>query len=406
MRILFVSQYFMPESGATSELLSGIATKLVENDFNVGALAAQPSYFGAGKIEKVFELDGAVTRRVWSTQLSKNTTLGRVLNSTTFATSILVALLFGDRKQLAIAVTNPPLLLWVCYAAHKLVGLRYVLLINDVYPDIAVSLGLLKERGRVARAWRHFNRLSYGAAERIVVLGRDMEEVIGRNVDNQVRERIRIIPNWADGGKIVPIPRDQHPLLDELGVRSRFVVQYSGNIGRFHEIETILDAAARLDGEAEFLFLFYGDGKQVDLVRRAADSSKNGTVRLLPFQPRDRLGLTLTGCDVGLVTLKQGLTGLAVPSKLYGILAAGKPVVVIGPYDCEAARLVRDEKCGEVVRPGDGVSLAQTLRRLRDDPGSRATYGLRARHAFECGYDLPAVAADWARLLRELCISS
>src|SRR5450631_1213516 len=100
MRILFVSQYFMPESGATSELLSGIATKLVENDFNVGALAAQPSYFGAGKIEKVFELGGAVTRRVWSTQLSKNTTLGRVLNSTTFATSILVALLSGERKQL------------------------------------------------------------------------------------------------------------------------------------------------------------------------------------------------------------------------------------------------------------------------------------------------------------------
>jgi len=406
MNVVFLSQYFMPEPGATSELLSGIASKLVENNFRVGALAGQPSYFSAEKIETVFERDGVEVRRVWSTQFNKNMTLGRVLNSATFAASILVALLLHDRKALAVAVTTPPLLPWVCYAAHKLVGLRYVLLIHDVYPDIAVSLGALKEKGCVARFWHKLNRFGYDAAEQIVVLGRDMQEVIAREVDNRAHERIRIIPNWADGGKIAPIPRDEHPGLDELDARSRFVVLYSGNIGRFHEIETILDAAAQLDDRAEFLFLFYGDGQQAELVRRAADSSKNGTVRLMPFQPRERLGWTLTGCDLGFVTLREGLSGLATPSKLYGVLAAGKPVVVIGPEDCEAARLVRDEKCGVVVRPGDAIGLAQTLRRLRDDPDACLAFGSQARRVFESEYDLSAVTARWADLLRELNASN
>jgi colanic acid biosynthesis glycosyl transferase WcaI len=405
MRVIFVSQYFMPEAGATSELLSGIAIELAKGGFEVSAIAGQPSYFGATIIDRVFEHGDVIVRRVWSTQLSKNTTLGRALNSITFAVSVFIAVLFVNRSTFVVAVTNPPLLPWVCCAAHRVTGLKYVLLIHDVYPDIAVSLGALKEGGWIARGWRLLNRLAYAAARRIVVLGRDMREVIEREVEAGASSRIEIIPNWADGENIVPIPREQHLALDHNGAPSRFIVGYSGNIGRFHEIETILDAATRLEAEADFLFLFYGDGKQVELVKRAAGSIRNETVLLMPFQPRERLGLTLTGCDVGLVTLKGGLSGLAVPSKLYGVLAAGKPVVVVGPEDCEAARLVREEKCGVIVRPGNGAGLAEALRRLRGSPATCAAYGAQARRVFERGYDLPTVAARWARLLRELSAS-
>jgi glycosyltransferase involved in cell wall biosynthesis len=228
-----------------------------------------------------------------------------------------------------------------------------------------------------------------------------MQDVIAKSVDQDTRSRIRIIPNWADKTVIVPIDRAVHPLFDELGVRDRFVVQYSGNIGRFHEIETILDAATRLDDGA-FSFVFYGEGKQVEQVRRAVAEAHNGAVCLMPFQPRVRLGLTLTSCDASLVTLKEGLSGLATPSKLYGVLAAGRPVVVVGPEDCEAARVVLEAQCGVVVRPGDGAELAQALRRLRDDPALCTEYGLRARRAFEERYDLQDVARLWAALCKNV----
>lgn len=405
MRIVFLSQYFMPEAGATSELLSGIAMELAREGVEVSAVAGQPSYFGARKVSKVFECRGVKVHRVWSTQFDKNTAFGRVLNSATFAMSVLLALFRLRQDSVIVAVTNPPLLPWICFAAHKLARRKYVLLIHDIYPDIAVALGALAAHGWLTRLWRFFNSLAYKSAERIVVLGRDMREVIARSVDDDTRSRVRIIPNWADKTAIVPTDRALHPFFDELGARYRFVVQYSGNIGRFHEIETILDAAKRLDDDM-FLFVFYGEGKQVEPVRRAVAASRGDTLRLMPFQPRERLGLTLTGCDAGLVTLKDGLSGLATPSKLYGVLAAGRPVVVIGPEDCEAAQVVRAAQCGVVVRPGDGAGLVQALQSLRDDPALCVEFGMRARRAFEECYDLRDVARLWVALCEELAGST
>ena len=401
MRLLFVSQYFAPERGATSELLTGIANELARGGFTVGALAGQPSYFGATRISERIETEGVVVNRVWSTQLDKNATLGRVLNSVTFSLSLLASLLLGERGALAVAVTNPPLLLWVCYLANRLAGRRYVLLIHDVYPDIAVTLGVVRRGSLIETLWRVLNRLALSRAERVVVLGRDMQKVIAAQMPPARSDRLVLIANWADGKSIVPIARDTHPVFDEFDIRDRFVVQYSGNIGRFHEIDTILEAASELASESRFTFLFYGEGKQVGQVRAAAASASRSVIHA-PFQPREKLGLTLTGCDVGLVTLKEGLAGLAVPSKLYGILAAGKPVIVVGPSDCEAALLVTEMRCGAVVQPGDSIGLANLLRELREDPQRCKLYGDNARAAFERDFDLGRIAKAWTRLFNEI----
>jgi glycosyltransferase involved in cell wall biosynthesis len=227
-----------------------------------------------------------------------------------------------------------------------------------------------------------------------------MREVLAENSDaNDVEHRLIIIPNWADGRAVFPHPKDTNRILVELNAQGRFVIQYSGNIGRFHEISTILGAAKRLQGEHDFLFLFIGVGKQATEVRAAATRGAAGNVVLLPFQPREMLGTTLTACDVGLVTLKAGLRGLAVPSKLYGILAAGRPVVVVGPEDCEAAAVVREKACGVVVPPGDVEGLVNALRMLKDDPARVARLGVAARMAFEEKYDIEQVSDVWAEML-------
>ncbi len=398
MKILFLSQYFMPEPGATSELLSGIALGLAKDaTFEVKALAGQPSYFGAARVASVINVECVEVRRIASTQLNKNAAMGRVLNSATFALSALWTLVTLYRKFVVIAVTNPPLLMWVCYAANRMFGIKYVVLIHDVYPDIAVELGVLPRNGPITNLWRWLNRRAYRCSERVIVLGRDMRTVVQQEIP-EYHAKISIIANWADKDSIRPRSRDEHPKLDDLGIRDRFIVLYSGNIGRFHEIETILDAAHRLD-DGRFVFVFYGEGKQAGLVRQAQETSLHHTVRLLPFQPRERLGLTLTGCDASLVTLRAGLTGLAVPSKLYGALASGKPVVAVAPEDCEAALLIRDYDCGVVSPPGDGEALANELLRLRGDRTRCAYYGQRARAVFEQRFDVQTITDEWRTLM-------
>jgi colanic acid biosynthesis glycosyl transferase WcaI len=401
-RLLFLSQYFHPEDGATSQLLSGIAFELAARGFSVSALSGQPSYFEAQDLPRNMVHEGVSIRRVWSTQFNKNTALGRVVNSLTFSVSTLLGLLFEPRRAVTISVTNPPLLMWVCYAARRLRGRRYITVIHDVYPQIAVALGALSEKGIVARLWTYLNRRSLAAADRIVVLGRDMRDVIQRDLPPGQSNKIDIIANWADGESIVPLNRDCHPIFDELGVRDRFVVQYSGNIGRFHEIETILEAQRKLNSTGDFSFVFYGKGHQVERVRNAAAEAGDKSVIWSPIQPRERLGLTLTGCDVGLVTLKEGLAGLAVPSKLYGVLAAGKPVIVVGPVDCEAARVITEEGCGIVVSPRDSQGLADALLRLRKSPEWCAELGTRARAAFERRFDIGTITRQWEALLARL----
>jgi colanic acid biosynthesis glycosyl transferase WcaI len=148
--------------------------------------------------------------------------------------------------------------------------------------------------------------------------------------------------------------------------------------------------------------LFIGTGAQACQIEKVIKDGGSGHVKLLPFQPREMLGATLTACDVGLVTLQEGLSGLAVPSKLYGILAAGKPTIVIGPKDCEAARVVREKRCGMVVPPGHAGALATVLRELKQDSQLKERLGIAARKAFEQSFDLSVISRQWSDLLSDL----
>ena len=216
---MFVSQYFAPEPGATSELLAGIAEELAKAGMNVNAIAGQPSYFATERLRKDLLINGVKVRRIWSTQSSKNSMLGRVLNTASFSASLFLSLLvLSPRDRIFVAVTTPPTLPLICYAAHLIRGGKYVAVIHDVYPDIAVELGALRERGLVARLWRFFNRRAFRRASAIVALGRDMHELLLARYGQDLSARMQIIPNWADGDVIKPIERTCHPNLTDAEV--------------------------------------------------------------------------------------------------------------------------------------------------------------------------------------------
>jgi colanic acid biosynthesis glycosyl transferase WcaI len=403
MNVLFLSHYFWPEEMATAEMLSGIAFSLSRSGISVSGLAGHPAYRKLGiRIPRVVEHEGVKVRRVWSTQLDKNRTLGRVQNAATFAVSSLISCLLAQRPKILITVTNPPLLIWVAWAVHLLRRIPYVLVIHDVYPDVAVALKRVPQGSLVDRTWRFLNRLSYKRAYRIVALGDCMAEVLRAELPSEQRNKVVVIPNWADGQAIHPVERQGHPVLRELGLADKFVVQYSGNIGLFHEIETIVKAAELLKNDKGIQFLFIGDGGQLPWLQSQVEERGLTNVTLMPFQPKERLPLTLTACDASLVTLKGEVTGFCVPSKLYGALAAGKPVLCVANPAAEPARKVQHHGCGMTVSPGDSVGLAQAISAMKSDSQACQMFGRAARLAFEQHYSQEKVAAQYSELLNGL----
>lgn len=401
--VLFLSQYFWPEENATSEMLSGVAFELVGRGIPVLAVAGQPAYHrGSKKLPSVLEKEGVLVRRVGSTRFDKNHTLGRILNTATFTLSCFVSILRQPRPAALLAVTNPPLLLWIARGIGGVYRRPVILLIHDVYPQIASALGQVPETSLLSRSWRRLNKWAYRGAARIIVLDQAMAGVIQAELPPNLGRKVVVIPNWSDGNFIRPNSRRDHPLRKELGLADDFVLLYSGNIGLFHEIETIVRAAVRLREVNKIRFVFIGNGGQLPWLRDMVQNNELKNVVLLPFQAKERLPQTLSMCDAGFVTLKTAATGFCSPSKLYGLLAAGKPILALTDARAEAARVARTHQCGIHVVPGDDGHLAREILRLKDDPFLLETMGVRARRAFEENYTLPHVVNQYEDLLHEV----
>ena len=246
-----------------------------------------------------------------------------------------------------------------------------------------------------------------------VVLGERMaRHISGLGVPS---ERVRIVPNWADGEVIAPVDHGANALREEWGLGDAFVVGYSGNLGRAHEIDTLLDAIAVVEKGAAaglgmpargtrqpVLWLFIGGGALFDPLKEEVARRGLISVRFKPYQPSELLAQSLSAADVHLVSLRPELEGLIVPSKFYGIAAAGRPAIFIGDTDGEIARLIRRHECGRTVALGDGAGLAQTIIDLAADPAACQRMGVRARQAFEVELDKPIAIGRWEEALCEL----
>jgi glycosyltransferase involved in cell wall biosynthesis len=211
--------------------------------------------------------------------------------------------------------------------------------------------------------------------------------------------RIHVIPNWSDGEAIRPVPANRNELRKSWGLEGTFVVGYSGNLGRVHEIDTIGGALKQLRDHPDVTSVFIGGGSGYDdLQNQIADDSFE-TVQFRPYQPRDFLHLSLSAPDVHLVSLNPKMEGLAFASKLYGVLAAGRPVIFIGASSGEVPRILQETVCGLAVEAGDCGELVRAIVRLRDDPELCSAMGRRARELFERQFDRGIALERWKKLL-------
>jgi glycosyltransferase involved in cell wall biosynthesis len=398
-RIVFVNRYFFPDLSATSQILFDLTKRLVEQGIEVHVVCSRQLYDDPGAMLAEHELvHGVQVHRAWTSRFGRGRLVGRGIDYASFyltgAARLLSVLRRGD---IVVAKTDPPLISIVAAAIARIRGARLINWLQDVFPEIASRLDANPLPAWLNESLKRMRDRSLSMADVNVVLGGRMREHLeGRCIP---RSKIRVIENWADGDAIVPKKAAASDLRIALGLEHKFVIAYSGNLGRAHEFGTLLQAAEQLRHRKDVVFLMVGGGVKMEALRRIVTQKGLPNFRFLPYQRREVLSDSLAAADVHLACLLPGLEGLIVPSKFYGILAAGRPTVFIGDEDGELARIIKSADCGAVVQAGDATKLVQTLVDIKDRPEWGLSMGQRARELFVRKYTIERGLTQWLQLL-------
>jgi colanic acid biosynthesis glycosyl transferase WcaI len=405
MRIIILNQFFYPDHSATSQLMTDLAESLVERGIGVTVIAGRGRYDGGQKLAAAEDYRGVRIERAWATSFGKRTTGRRLADYLSFYVGATWTLLRRPRHDVVMALTTPPLIGLVALLVARLRRMRFVALVQDLYPDIAVALGQLRADSRLTRVLEWFNRLVLRNADRIIVLGECMRERVVAKVGAAGEGRVDVIHNWADGAVIEPPGDAENPFRIEHDLRDEFLVMFSGNWGLVNEFQTVLGAARILRDRRDIGFLFIGDGVRAKEIQEFCRANELANVRLLPYQPRERLRYSLAAADVALITLAEGLAGLCVPSKTYGVMAAGRPILFVGDQSSEIARIITEGRCGDSVSAGQSQELASLLSNWSKDKAALSEMGDRARAVFDSRFDRSHAVGAYVRTL-EKCLSA
>jgi len=405
--ILVIEQHFYPEVAATGQLLLDLCEDLVKAGYQVKVVTGNPTeiYPKEMNVKRRENYKGIEIVRLRNTRLSKYNMAGRIINYLTFHLFILFNLIFSQRPDLVIVLSTPPFI-----AIHGVIlkvfkNCKVIYNIQDLFPELAVQLNKLKNETFIS-VLKSLSRYIIGKMDRIVVVGEYMEKKIKKEIikDCKIGQQISIIHNWADGKEIKVIDNNDKSnyFKKEWGLENKFVVLYSGNIGYLHEFDTIIDAADSLQkkGHNDILFVFVGEGIKKEYIKNEINKRELNNFLFFPYQPRENLTYSLGLADVSLVTLEKGFEGMVVPSKIYGILASGRPVIgIVGEYS-EITDIIRRAKCGKVVQIGDAQFLEDCIMEYYNDSKKSREDGLNGRKYFEKHFDRAIATEKYISLIK------
>lgn len=395
LRVCYFNRSYWPDTGATGQLLTELAEDLASiHGMSVTVVTGFP--LSGEPVAAQETRNGVRVIRARGTTLSKRRFIGRATNYLTYFLSAFWIALRLPRQDVTVALTDPPIIGLAALAARPRRGMVY--LCQDIFPEVASLLDDFHStfiNGLLER----INRFLLSRASRVIALG---DTMAARLIDGKGADpaKITVIHNWADTEAIVPSAKD-NPFAIEHGLADRFVVLHAGNIGLSQNLDVVIDAAQLLLDRPAVVLLFIGDGQRRAALESAVRDRGLHNVRFLPFQPRSQLRWTYASSDVCLVSLKPGLAGYIVPSKLYPILAAGRPYIAAVERDSETAVLTERHRCGMVVTPGDAQALAAAIVTLLEQVRERSEMAERSRLAAELFSRRRQVAAH-ARVLEEV----
>jgi colanic acid biosynthesis glycosyl transferase WcaI len=401
MKVVVLNRYFHPDESATSRMVSSLAFGLAGRGWEVHAVSSR-QLLGAPEaaLPPRDEFGGVTIHRIWTSRFGRRSIIGRVLDYSTYYVSALGWMLrHARRSDLLIVATDPPLLSVLAWFAAMFTGAIRVNWLHDLYPEVAAGMGIAIPRaGYRVLQWLR-DRSLRSAAMNVAIGERMASYVESRRVR---RELISVIHNWSHGDQIRPVAPVDNALRQQWGFCDKFVVGYSGNMGRGHDFSTILKAAQLLQGEKDVAFVFIGAGQQLASIETQAKEMGLSNIALHPYQAPDRLSESLSVPDFHIVSLKPSLEAFMVPCKFYGVAAAGRPAIYIGDTTGEIPAILKAEDCGHAVPMGDAEGLAECILSLKRSPQHAARWAGNARNALEQRFDCRLAVGRWDAVLGRL----
>jgi glycosyltransferase involved in cell wall biosynthesis len=406
MRLKIINQFFPPDYAATGQLIEELAHQLKTGVSSVEVFTSQPGYAfdvtkppSAPRREKHEFLS---IHRSHSAQLWQNRIRGKTLAGVLFFLRAALHLLrYSHRRELVLLTTAPPFLPFLGYLVSRFCQISYVCLLYDLYPDIAIELGVIKGQHWIAKFWDYCNALSWQQAQAIIVLSETMKDRIVAKQPS-IADKIFVIPNWTEPQIIKPIAKDQNWFAKKHDLVQPFTVLYSGNMGRCHDMTTLLDAIVLLQNKP-IKFVFIGSGDKRDYVQSETERLDATNCLFLPYQSRENLPFSLTACDISIVSIAEEMEGLIAPSKLYSALASGLPIAAICPAHSYLNEvIVAQAHCGATFRNGDAAGLAAYLEELSNNPELVKDLGRSGREYCVNNYSKEKIAQDYLQLFRSL----
>jgi colanic acid biosynthesis glycosyl transferase WcaI len=398
-KIIFVNRFFFPDRSATAQLLSDLAFHIADRNIHVVVITTSGLYESSE-----FELPGRElikgvdVFRVYRPRFGRDRLLGRAVDYLAMHLAFVISVFRHSRDgDVVVAKTDPPML---SISLLPVVFLKKIKLINwlqDIYPEVAVATGNPFAR-MAAVLLSPLRDLSLRCAYRNIAVGESSRSFILKL--GVASDKVGVIPNWCDDEKVRPLCHKLNSLRTEWGLQGKFVVAYSGNLGRAHEFHTILNAAKRLQRLHGPIFLFIGGGAlQPQLTAEVREHKLESIFRFEPYQPKDSLPLSLTLPDVHWISLRPEMESWVLPSKFYGACAAGRALVFIGDGENELAQLIKAYECGVVIAPGEDKKLADFLLEMMENPKKAASMGERARNMLEKRFSKKFALEAWTNLL-------
>lgn len=402
--IKLLSEYFYPGLTATGKLMAQLAGELSKKGFNVEVYTRRLDNGTKSKVKLPGKdiYNGVKINRLPCINLNKENLLFRKINWLSFLFNLLISLSFKSSKDILLIVSSPPILPFVGLFFNILRGQRFIPIIYDIYPDIAVVLEVAGENGFFVKLWKRLNNVLYRRASRIVVISKQMKQtMINNTAVESFESKIEVIYNWEDPDFIKPLKKEDNTFAKKNGYNEVLTVLYSGNFGLYNDLSTIIYAAEKVQ-KLPVKFVFIGDGAQKKKLKKIARDKDLKNVDFHPYQQFDKLPLTLTCADISVVSEDRRVNGLCSSSKLYSSLASGRAVLALVNKDSDIADTIRRCNCGFIVSQGDVNKVVKHLKFFLENRNELKKMGKKARKYFEEHYTINHSIEKYAKMLKEL----
>ncbi|MDB9487736.1 glycosyltransferase family 4 protein [Dolichospermum circinale CS-537/01] len=400
MIISIITEFFPPDYAATGQLIEELVKELENQGVAIRVFTGQPGYaFTTSEAPASEQIGDILVRRSRSTQIWSGRIRGKAVGGVLFTLRAFLHILRNYRKSDVFLLTSaPPFLPVAAYFSHLLWKFPYVCLIYDLYPDIAIALGVVTKNHWLVKFWQAINRKVWQSSQGIIVLSPAMKERV-IEICPEVADKISVIHSWGDPQLIVPIAKEKNWFAKKHNLVNKFTVLYSGNMGRCHDLDTILATAQQLQNQPIQFVCIGGGPKRESFIQDVARLGLKNFL-FLPYQEKSVLPYSLTACDLSLVSVEKGLESLVAPSKLYPALAAGRPIAVICPQTSYLPELIADGKFGIAIENGDSNALSEFILQLNSHPQMAEKMGQSARKYLQSKFTPEIIAKQYIHVLQ------